>query len=114
MIIDESALAVLRSKYALPPCPAMARGRMCDCDPKTFTLKACVWQGYKESREMFPPMADTLEKLWAVARLADRIMKLLQAEGPSIVPHLMDSDENSGQHLRDALAALDPTRNGDS
>lgn len=31
---------------------------------------------------------------------ADTVMKMLEANGPSIVPHLIDSDENPGEELR--------------
>jgi hypothetical protein len=35
---------------------------------------------------------------------AKAVMDMLKKHGPSIVPHLMDSDENAGQRLRDAIA----------
>ena len=35
---------------------------------------------------------------------AGKVMELLKEHGPSIVPHLMDTDDNAGQYLRDALA----------
>ncbi len=35
---------------------------------------------------------------------AREVMRLLEEHGPSIVPHLMDDDENAGQRLRDAIA----------
>ena len=34
---------------------------------------------------------------------AKAVMDMLKKNGPSIVPHLMDSDENAGQRLRDAI-----------
>jgi hypothetical protein len=34
---------------------------------------------------------------------AKQVMDMLKKHGPSIVPHLLDSDENAGQRLRDAL-----------
>lgn len=35
---------------------------------------------------------------------ASRVMAILEEHGPSIVPHLLDSDDNAGQRLRDAIA----------
>lgn len=32
------------------------------------------------------------------------VMAMLEEHGPSIVPHLLDSDQNAGQRLRDAIA----------
>jgi hypothetical protein len=78
MIIDEEALGVLRSKYVLPPCPHMAKGLICACEPKQFTLRACIWQGYKEARDMFPDLAETVEKLWKVARGAEEIAYMVE------------------------------------
>ena len=40
----------------------------------------------------------------ALARAAHGVMAALEEYGPSIVPHLLDTDENDGQRLRDALA----------
>jgi hypothetical protein len=38
---------------------------------------------------------------------AKQVMAMLEEHGPSIVPHLLDSDENAGQRLRDAIAAVE-------
>jgi hypothetical protein len=35
--------------------------------------------------------------------LAKRVMDLLEEHGASILPHLLDTDENAGQQLREAL-----------
>lgn len=35
---------------------------------------------------------------------AERVMDALKEYGPSIVPHLMDSDDNDGERLRKAIA----------
>ena len=42
-----------------------------------------------------------------VATLAGSVMRHLEAYGPSIVPHLMDTDDNAGEYLRRALRDLD-------
>lgn len=47
-----------------------------------------------------------IEQHREVARLARLVMDTLQQYGPSIVGHLLDTDENDGQCLRQALAAL--------
>lgn len=38
-----------------------------------------------------------------LAEAAASVMQHLERHGPSIVPHLMDTDENAGQRLRAAL-----------
>ncbi len=38
---------------------------------------------------------------------AKKVMELLEEHGPSIVPHLLDTDENPGQRLRDAIKIAD-------
>lgn len=38
-----------------------------------------------------------------IAHWANEVMQLLEKHGPGIVPHLMDTDDNAGQFLRDAL-----------
>lgn len=37
---------------------------------------------------------------------AKEVMDLLEKYGASIVPHIMDTDENAGQRLRDAIEAM--------
>jgi hypothetical protein len=44
-----------------------------------------------------------LRRLRAVEREARSVMDALAEYGPSIVPHLMDTDENAGERLRAAL-----------
>ncbi len=45
--------------------------------------------------------------LQALLASAKEVMDLLEEYGPSIVPHLMDSDQNAGQRLRDAITAAE-------
>ena len=52
---------------------------------------------------------DPAEKLLRVAECARVVMAYLERDGGSIVPHLLDDDENPGKRLRDALAALKET-----
>lgn len=42
-------------------------------------------------------------KVEGALKLGKIVMDLLQKHGPSIVPHLLDTDENAGQRFRDAL-----------
>lgn len=42
-------------------------------------------------------------RLEEVAKHARNVMSLLEEHGPGIVLHLMDTDDNSGQYLREAL-----------
>lgn len=65
-----------------------------------------------EADEAYRNIADrnrrvaTLEAdLKQVVDLADAVMTTLKEYGPSIVPHLLDTDDNDGQRLRDAIAA---------
>jgi hypothetical protein len=44
-----------------------------------------------------------MEALQQVAFKADRVMTMLENHGSSIVPHLLDSDDNAGQRLRLAI-----------
>lgn len=43
---------------------------------------------------------------------ASDVMSLLRDHGPAIVPHLMDSDQNAGQRLRDAIARAEGRADG--
>lgn len=49
---------------------------------------------------------NALPSLLSIAREAQRVMDTLAEYGPSIVPHLMDTDNNAGERLRQALAEL--------
>ncbi len=44
-----------------------------------------------------------LELLIEIAIQATRVMNALEEYGAGIVPHLMDTDENCGQKLREAI-----------
>ena len=48
-----------------------------------------------------------IAKLEAVEMAARAVMTELKAHGPSIVPHLMDTDDNAGEYLRRALRVLE-------
>lgn len=39
-------------------------------------------------------------------KAAADVMRHLEEHGPAIVPHLLDTDENAGQRLRDTIAKL--------
>lgn len=77
--------------------------------------KASIWtEGGDE------PQPATLEQLMAfaeqgaeIARHARTVMAYLQDDGPSVVPHLMDSDDNPGHRLRDALAMAESMGDGE-
>jgi len=43
----------------------------------------------------------------ALAEAARDVMAYLEQHGPSIVPHLLDTDENPGERLREALRQYD-------
>lgn len=46
------------------------------------------------------------EVLCMIAERAQELMGYLEKHGPNVVPHLMDTGDNSGQRLRTALCAL--------
>ena len=48
-----------------------------------------------------------IELLTETALQASRVMEALEKYGAGIVPHLMDTDENCGQKLRETLKCLD-------
>jgi hypothetical protein len=47
------------------------------------------------------------EALPEIIRYAKLVMADLQEHGPSIVPHLLDNDDNDGERLRVALAKIE-------
>ncbi len=47
-----------------------------------------------------------LQLLEEIAINANEVMECLEEYGASIVPHLMDTDENSGERLRQLLKEL--------
>ena len=52
------------------------------------------------------PDTGDVAALREVAEHAATVMRYLEEDGASIVAHLMDTDDNPGQRLREALAAL--------
>lgn len=54
------------------------------------------------------PVEDEITRLKRVERHAREVMDALKKHGPGIVPHLMDTDDNSGEYLRRALAGDEP------
>lgn len=45
-----------------------------------------------------------LREAWEALRLGKIVMDLLEEHGASIVPHILDSDENAGERFRQAIA----------
>ena len=59
----------------------------------------------------------TIERMRAdylrLALKAKVVMEMLEEHGPKVVPHLIDTDDNPGQYLRNAIdAALDASATG--
>lgn len=48
-------------------------------------------------------LREEVGRLREALRLGKVVMDLLDKHGPSIVPHLLDTDENAGQRFRAAL-----------
>ena len=44
---------------------------------------------------------------------AEKVMNKLEEHGASIVPHLLDTDDNDGQRLREAIEKAQPPENKD-
>jgi hypothetical protein len=68
-----------------------------DCDAAILATRTQRDRA-EDKAEAWKGVADKL------AREANEVMQKLEQHGPSIVPHLMGTDENAGQRLRDALA----------
>lgn len=76
--------------------------------------KAGIHRGEGRTFETVNIIADSPELALEIARkatvaskltkAAKEVMGLLQKHGKEIVPHLLDTDENAGQRLRDAIA----------
>lgn len=70
------------------------------------------WHGYYLMHiEEYPGLGHSAEankRLIAAApdllAEAKQVMALLERHGPSIVPHLLDNDQNAGERLRAAIA----------
>ena len=64
-----------------------------------------LWKAEQRTRRECMELRDQVRVLRGAS---STVMRLLEEHGPSIVPHLMDTDETAGQRLRDALAATEP------
>ena len=66
-----------------------------------FAGSFCQWDGdgevVWENAKLIAAAPDLLES-------SQKVMSLLEKHGSSIVPHLMDTDENAGEELRQAIA----------
>lgn len=57
-----------------------------------------------EKRGTYRLRCDVTEAADALAEAVEKVWADLEQHGPSIVPHLMDTDENDGERCRRALA----------
>jgi hypothetical protein len=85
-------------------CGTHAPGRDLLCPAEVEALKA-------ELRTVHTLLANRPAEFTALVAAAREVMDMLEEHGrdergPSIVPHLLDSDQNAGQRLRDLLASL--------
>jgi hypothetical protein len=53
--------------------------------------------------EALPELVERVKRLEEALKLGKIVMDMLDEHGPSIVPHLLDTDENAGQRFRAAL-----------
>lgn len=58
-----------------------------------------------KGKAMTDPTDRSTDPRDAVLREAETVMRYLDEHGPGIVPHLIDTDDNPGQRLRDAIDA---------
>ena len=76
---------------------------------------AAMPEGYKashENAELIALSRNHFAALVRVAMAADEGMAALAEHGASIVPHLVDTDENAGERLRSALSSLTQSLRG--
>ena len=71
-------------------CPAYSRDRRAGL--------GCDDHNAPESAALFSEPAES-----ALLKYAKAVMQTLEEHGPSIVPHLMDTDDNDGERLRQAI-----------
>jgi len=64
--------------------------------PVTAVRKDCI-----EAAERIAALENALR---ALAGSAGTVMRYLEEDGPKIVPHLVDSDDNPGQRCREDVA----------
>ena len=69
--------------------------------------KACIGEG--ATHNACPCFLERMGKLERVRVAAEQVIYLLGRDGESVVPHLIDTDDNAGQQLREALTALRET-----
>jgi hypothetical protein len=80
--------------------------RVCDCmpginfPPKLGNARARL---IAIEHNALPSLLDEIGRLHRVEQHARAVMGLLEKHGPSIVPHLLDTDDNPGQRLREAM-----------
>lgn len=69
---------------------------------------ARVMPGFAAANKTFSQELDANARLMSAApellEFSKKVMATLKEFGPAIVPHLLDTDENDGQRLRNAIA----------
>ena len=70
---------------------------------KAGDLTVCVMME-RDDKEIEAANVLLVETAPNLLAAASEVMSLLEKHGTSIVPHLLASDENAGQRLRDAIA----------
>ena len=63
----------------------------------------CTFHGYTDDMAPIIEYCRGHAYNYDVFFYAKKVMDTLQEYGPSIVPHLLDTDENDGERLRNAL-----------
>lgn len=74
--------------------------RQNDNDPRAEEAKKSL----EKLRQALQSQAEKDRVMKLMADKGKRVMDLLEKHGGSIVPHLLDTDENAGQEFREALS----------
>ena len=76
-----------------------------DPDDDDFAASWPSWEPCDPPAVAAPADRAMTEALEGLITAASWVMDLLKTHGPSIVPHLLDTDDNAGERLRSALTA---------
>ncbi len=107
-VIDLKKLAELRGQFKIAGLEGLGNNvtEMFNTIESLWKENAELKSDVKAGAHMLAKATDRINDLEAVAKAAEEVMKLLSENGASIVPHIIDTDDNPGQRLRNALAAL--------
>ena len=68
---------------------------------QSSTVHSAAYHTMKEAATRIEQLEAALSRL---SKSAGTVMRYLEQDGPRVVPHLMDSDDNPGQRCREDIA----------